>query len=464
VYLIEFSGAQYQLFANLNHAFLEVNFMNDFLKIETLGGLLAEAWMWMQAQVLVLSNLEQLGVILLFAIAAWMLVSPLRRLIVGLKRAHAKGIAILLYDAAALTIFPLTWLTLVWVSSAVAANFDWPSRLLTIAVSLLTAWVVIRIASMLVRDPIWSRLISVVAWSIAALNILGLYGPAVALLDKAAFQLGSLRISALTLISAAFTLIIFLWVAILLSRLFEQRVRAASNLTPSTRELFAKLIKFAFVFIAIVAGLAGVGIDLTAFAVVGGAIGVGIGFGLQKIVSNLFSGIILLMDRSIKPGDVISVGQTFGWVNSLSARYVSVLTRDGIEHLIPNEELVINRVENWSYSNQNVRLRIPIGVHYKSDIRKAISLCLEAAAETERVLKNPEPNCLVRGFGDSSVDLEIRIWISDPPKGRANVISDVLLKVWDKFHQHGVEIPYPQRDVHLRTIASAQVPPQPLAT
>lgn len=438
--------------------------MSDFLNTETLGRLFDSVWVWVKTQILVLTNLEQLGVILLLAAVAWALANPLRQLVIGVRSRCKSGMAVLLCDAAALVVFPLSWLLFLWIAAAAANTFGWPTRLLAIVISLLTAWVVIRIASMLVRDPVWSRSISLVAWSIAALNIVGLYGPTVALLDSAAFQLGSLRISALTVIGGALTLIIFLWVAMLLSRMFEQRIRMASHLTPSVQELFAKLVKFTLIVVAIVAGISSVGIDLTAFAVVGGAIGVGIGFGLQKIVSNLFSGVILLLDRSIKPGDVISVGTTFGWVNSLSARYVSVLTRDGIEHLIPNEDLVINRVENWSYSHQNVRLKIPIGVHYQSDIRKAIGLCLEAAAETERVLEQPEPTCPVRGFGDSSVDLEIRIWISDPPKGRANVISEVLLKVWDKFHEHGIEIPYPQRDVHLRTIVNPPPGLQPVSS
>lgn len=194
---------------------------------------------------------------------------------------------------------------------------------------------------------------------------------------------------------------------------------------------------------------------MTAFTVFSGAIGVGVGFGLQKIVSNLISGVILLIDKSIKPGDVISVGDEYGWVNSLGARYVSVVTRDGTEHLIPNEELITQRVENWSYSNNLVRLRAPVGVHYKSDVRHAISLCIEAARATPRVLQDPAPVCLLKGFGDSSVDLEIRFWIQDPAEGMSNVLSEVLLRVWDRFHEEGVEIPYPQRDLHIRTPAPA---------
>jgi small-conductance mechanosensitive channel len=160
---------------------------------------------------------------------------------------------------------------------------------------------------------------------------------------------------------------------------------------------------------------------------------------------------MLLLDKSVKPGDVISVGESYGWVSSLGARYVSVVTRDGTEYLIPNEDLITHQVVNWSHTSSHVRLKIPIGISYNADVHKARALCLEAAAETPRVLKEPSPVCLLLGFGDSSVELELRIWIQDPKNGVHNVKSDVLLLVWDKFHAHGVEIPFPQRDLHLKT-------------
>ena len=184
-----------------------------------------------------------------------------------------------------------------------------------------------------------------------------------------------------------------------------------------------------------------------------GALGVGIGFGLQKIVSNFISGIILLMDRSIKPGDTIGVAGTYGWIQSLGARYVSVVTRDGIEHLIPNEELIVTRVENWSFSGKRVRLKIPVGVSYGTDVHQAIALCIEATEGLDRIVSDPKPVCLLKGFGDSSVDMEIRFWISDPQGGVSNIKSAVLLRVWDLFHENGIEIPFPQRDLHLRSVS-----------
>jgi small-conductance mechanosensitive channel len=180
-----------------------------------------------------------------------------------------------------------------------------------------------------------------------------------------------------------------------------------------------------------------------------GAIGVGIGFGLQKMVSNFVSGVTILLDKSIKPGDVIAVGETYGRVHSLGARYVSIIARDGREFLIPNEDLVTQQVENWTYSSEHIRLKVPIGISYRSDPRKAIALCLEAAVEIERVLEQPQPTCLVRGFGESAIDLELRFWIKDPMNGVANVKSEILLQVWDRFQKHGIEIPFAQRDLHI---------------
>jgi len=197
----------------------------------------------------------------------------------------------------------------------------------------------------------------------------------------------------------------------------------------------------------------GIGSSLTVFS---GAIGLGIGFGMQRVFANLVSGFILLLDKSIKPGDVIAVKDTYGWVNTLGGRYVSVITRDGTEHLIPNELLITEHVENWTHTDNNIRLKIPLQVHYKSDVRKAIDLCVQAARETRRVLDQPAPTCLLREFGDSALKLEIRIWINDPTNGVSNVRSEVMLKVWEKFCAEGIEIPYPQRDLHV--IAGETVP------
>jgi small-conductance mechanosensitive channel len=189
-------------------------------------------------------------------------------------------------------------------------------------------------------------------------------------------------------------------------------------------------------------------VDLTGLAFLSGAIGVGLGFGLQKVVSNLVSGIIILLDKSIKPGDVISLGETFGWINSLGARYVSITTRDGKEYLIPNEDLITGQVVNWSHSNDFVRLDIHFGTSYADDPHKVRALAIEAAAGVPRVLASYKPPvCHIVGFGDSSVDYILRFWIRDPTAGLTNIRGNVFLALWDAFKENGVSIPFPQREV-----------------
>jgi small-conductance mechanosensitive channel len=348
-------------------------------------------------------------------------------------------------------ILPLLWLLLLWLGYYITTQTQLPHALLRVAVSLLFAWVVIRFTATLIRNPALAKLIAFTAWTVAALNILNLFGPTMKFLDGIAFNIGDVHVSVLTVLKAIVYLAVALWLANLISELIEGRLSRSRSLTPSAGVLISKFVRFGLITTAFLMAVSTVGIDLTVFAVFGGALGVGLGFGLQKVVSNFISGIILLLDKSIKPGDVISIGDTYGWVNSLNARYVSLDTVDGKEHLIPNEELIIQRVENWSYSNKKLRLRVPVGVHYKSDVRAAMRLCVDAANEVKRVLDNPAPVCALRGFGDSSVDLEVAFWISDPEGGIINVTSDVLLGIWDKFHEHGVEIPYPQRDLYLKT-------------
>jgi small-conductance mechanosensitive channel len=432
--------------------------IEQLFDLSSLAALAHGAQAWLFEQLLVLSTLVQLAIVALAFLAA-RFVAPRLRAWIELQARRRRLEERLKTGARALAplALPVCWLTFQWLSVSIAAGMGWPHALVRTTVSLLTAWVVIRLTSSLVRDPVWSRAVALTVWTIAALNILGLLQPTIVLLDQLGLTLGGLRISALTVIKAMLALAVLLWVATFASRLLESRIKSAPNLTPSVQVLFTKLLKIVLVTIAVVAALGSVGIDLTAFAVFSGAVGVGIGFGLQKVVANLISGVILLLDRSVKPGDVIAVGDRYGWIDSLGARYVSVVTRDGIEYLIPNEDLIANRVENWSYSNNLLRLRAPIGISYGADVREAMRLCLEAARAAPRVLAQPEPVCLMTGFGESAVDLELRFWINDPQAGTANVRSAVLLGVWDRFHEHGIEIPFPQRDLHIRTPAELRV-------
>ena len=408
---------------------------------------------WFDNHVLVLDNVLQAGLIVLALLLGRLLGPRLRRLTANLSesrpwRVSIRGLIARFVDHSNL----ITMLVFLWIASEAGTRTDLFGNHLTRTVaSLVSAWVVIRLVSGLIRNEILARLIAWTAWILAALVTLGLFDAAVELLDGMAITLGEVRVSVLTVVKGVMALGILLWVTVSISDVLERRISRAGSLTPSVQVLIAKLTKIVLVTLAFLIAINSIGINLTALTVFGGALGIGIGFGMQKIISNLVSGLILLMDKSIKPHDVIALGDTYGWIVSLGARYAAVRTRDGVEHLIPNEELITQRVENWTHSDKTVRLKIPVGISYRSDVRLAMRLCLEAAGSVGRVLAAPEPSCLLRGFGDSSVSLEIRLWIGDPERGRSNVISEVLLSVWDRFHEHGIEIPFPQRDLHLKS-------------
>jgi small-conductance mechanosensitive channel len=348
--------------------------MDEWINPQQVTDLATAAWAWVREQVLVLPNLLQLLAVGIALAGAAFARPQLRRLIERLASAPRwKRLA----DNLQPLVLPLVWLLLVGIAWQAAVLQGWPARILEIAASLLMAWVIISIASGLISNPVWARAVAMSAWTIAALNILRLLDPTVALLDSFAIQFGAVRISLLTVTKSVFALAVLLWLATVVSETLESRLRHSPNLTPSVQVLFGKLLKFSLITIAVLAAISTTGMDMTALAVFGGAVGVGIGLGLQRVIANLFSGLILLLDKSIKPGDVVAVAGTYGWVNTLGGRYVSVVTRDGIEHLIPNEEFITTRVENWTHTDSKIRLKIPIGVHYKSDVERALAVCVE---------------------------------------------------------------------------------------
>ena len=273
-------------------------------------------------------------------------------------------------------------------------------------------------------------------------------------LDNARLTAGTTSISLLDVISAIAIILLLLAVARALIGIISRWIGSISGFDPSQRVLFQKVAQIAVVTIAIFLGIDVLGIDLTALAVFSGAFGLAIGFGLQKTFGNLISGLILLMDRSIKPGDIIVVGDTFGWVNKIGVRAVSVLTRDGKEHLIPNERLMTEEVENWSYSSRDVRVHVGFSVSYESDLRLVQKLAVEAAIAAPRVLAKPDAVCWIKSFGDSGVEFDLRIWIDDPEAGVGNIVSEVFLRIWDAFKANGISMPYPQRDIHVRSLPS----------
>ena len=317
---------------------------------------------------------------------------------------------------------------------------------------------IVNFGSKLIGNRFLSR---VVAWGAGiwvVSVILGFDAGVLSFLDSLAITFGDFRLSALTVIKAMIVTGCLVAGARMLTRGASNRIRKNPDISPSMQVLAIKGLQLLLFGGAIFIGLKAVGFDLTGLAVLSGAIGVGLGFGLQKVVSNLVSGIIILLDKSIKPGDVISLGETFGWIESLGARYVSVVTRDGKEYLIPNEDLITGQVVNWSHSDEFVRLDLFFGASYTDDPHKVRKLAIEAAGRVNRVLTDRPSVCHIVGFGDSSVDYILRFWIRDPTEGLTNIRGNVYLALWDVFRENGISIPFPQREVKLLNggIADAQ--------
>ena len=422
--------------------------MEQMFSAERAVELLTIAYQWVLANVLAADTVAQLAIATLTLAVAALVSRKLAPWIAGFA-----GRAVIGRSAQMLA--PLTralaWFLLLWLAISIATGLAQPIALLRTIATLLAAWIAISLASRLVTNPIGAKLITWTAWSIAALSIVGWLDATIAILDAAAIQFGSLRISLYTVVKSTIALTILLSASFYAVGLIEARIGTSRALSPTVQVLFTKSLKIVLVILAVLIAVRSVGIDMTAFAVVGGAIGIGLGFGFQKAVSNLISGVILLIDKSIKPGDVISVSGTYGWVTTLGGRYVSVVTRDGVEHLIPNDTLISERVENWTHTHNRTRLKVDVGVHHSTDLPRALALCEDAARETERVLTDPDPKCLFIEFGESALKLQLRFWIADAPNGVQNVKSAVLLRIWEKFREHGVRVPYAQHDVHIRS-------------
>jgi small-conductance mechanosensitive channel len=427
----------------------------------------ADRWMsiwntvygWLLTNVLVLGTGVQVVVVVLTLLLALLLAKRVAPWLGRYRDHRSVGRGIVIAEPVA---FPVFWFAFLWLATTIVGLGGQPNGLLSTAATLLAAWIAIHLASQFVRHRTWAKLISWAAWSIAALSILDLLEPTIAVLDAAAITIGNVTISLYDVLRSTIALAVLLSVALYLASLLEARIRTSQTLSPTVQVLFTKSLKMVLVSLAVIFAINAVGIDLTGLAVLGGLAVVALGFGLQKIVSNLISGVILLLDKSIKPGDIISVTGTYGWVTALGGRYVSVVTRDGVEHLIPNETLISQPVENWTHTQRRTRLKLDVGVHHESDVRAVIALCEDAARATERVLQDPAPKCLFIEFGESSLKLQLRFWIGDAQNGVQNVKSDVLLQIWDRFKQNGIRVPYPQRDVHLRSSAE-RTPLQALA-
>ncbi|MGI1664199.1 mechanosensitive ion channel family protein [Palleronia sp. KMU-117] len=427
------------------------------------GAQLRRIYDWLDANLLTLESLYQLAAIGVTFTLAWLLHSRFKRLLEDTSRERKLGPAVqrLVRTVAAISL-PVVWVLFLGVTINVFEAIGWPIQFLRLVSSLLLAFIAINIVSIFIPSAYWSKVFSWVAWIVAALNAVGLLDVVIEWLRATGVTIGAVNITAWSIAKALMLAAVLVWAANALAAAFERRLQKSRKMSVALRLLVVRLLRLVLLFLAVIIALSAVGIDLTAFAIFSGAVGVGVGLGLRRTVENLIASYTLLADESIKPGDVIEVetvsGPTYGQVRKMTTRYVSVLTRDGTETLIPNEVLMANPLTNWSHSDKPIRRRIPFGISYEADVELARRLSVEASLDVPRVLKDPPPRCLMRGFGDSSIDLELRFWIDDPEEGVANVASDVLLGMWRRFQEHGIEIPYPQHDLHLR---SAVVLPTP---
>jgi len=341
-----------------------------------------------------------------------------------------------------------------------AAHFD--VTLIDAAIRLIGAYVAVRVGVFLFAASLgnkswmqhWENRVTLLIWLAIAAEFLGWLDPIIATLDSVGVAAGKSRITVWSILKLLFTLTLFVLVAAWISRWVERRLKKLGNLAPSTRIGIAKFANAFLIALSILMGLNAAGVDLTALTVLTGAIGLGLGFGLQSIAANFVSGFVLLMDRSIKPGDVISLSgqagtstENFGWVQELRGRYVVVRDRDGVEMLVPNQQLISNAVINWSYTDPRIRLKLPIRVSYSDDPEVALQILLVACEGQRRVLRDPLPVSRLMHFGDSGIELELRFWISDPQDGVNNVRSDVNRAIWRLFKEHRITIPVAQHEV-----------------
>jgi small-conductance mechanosensitive channel len=417
------------------------------------------------ARLLESTNLLQLAILAAATLAGWWIGRRLRPLIARPEPADdLPGRA----REALWTAAPYACVLMLFVAAAgLLRALGGPSSIVDVAVQLATLLLAIRVLVYVLRVSLgararikgWGTPVTFVVWAFLALHLLGWGENVIALLDGIGIDAGKTRISAWSVIKLLVTVGLFVVVAMWVSRWLERHVLRFDGLAPNMRIGIAKFTQAFLVALSVLVGLNAAGLDLTTLNVLTGAVGIGLGFGLQSIAANFVSGFVLLMDRSIKPGDVISFTGTtgtategFGWVEELRGRYVVVRDRDGVATLVPNQNLITNSVVNWSYTDPRVRLKLPVRVSYKDDPELAMKLMLQSTLGHERVIQDPAPVARLMSFGDHGIELELRFWIHDPQEGVNNVRSDVNRAIWRLFKEHGVTIPVAQREVRLEVV------------
>ena len=406
--------------------------------------------------------LWQIVIIVLALLVAWQVARHLRRRLaessVAVDPERTMKISI---GGMNRELFPVTALLLLLIGRWALENHQ-PVHLLNIAVPLMLAMVIVRGVIYLLRHTFapggllrsWEMGISWLVWLGVALYIVGLLPAIVRFLEDTAFRVGQQRLSLAMVLTALLTVVLTVLAALWIGRMLETRIMALQHVEINLRFALTKILRTILIIVAVLIALPIVGIDITVLSVFGGALGVGIGFGLQKVVSNYISGFTILLDRTVSPGDLVTVDQFYGEVTKLTSRCIIVRGPDGTEAIVPNETVITSTVINHSYSNRRVLMRILVQISYSSNLETALKLMLEAAYSHPRVLKDPAPTALLTAFGDNGINLELLVWIEDPEHGKLNLNSDLNLALYKSFRANNIEIPYPQRDI--RIVGGAQ--------
>ena len=411
----------------------------------------------LKEQVWSIQGALQLAVIVVGGLLAWALAAPLKRVLERFWPAKTNGASAHLLAVLQRLMLPILAVLLIAVGKAVLTSVGYGTTILRVITSLLNAWIVIQFVASFVRDGMLRNLFASLAWFVAALNVFGLLSPTLAFLDeRAKLEIGAVTITALKVLQGLLLAILFLWIANGIANLIKGNLSRSERLTPSVRNLVTQGARIGLIFIAIMLSMSAVGIDLTVFAVFSGAIGVGIGFGLQSIFSNLMAGIILLLEKSVKVGDFIEFDNGLAAeVREINIRATLVTTNDNVDILVPNEEFIKARVINWTLREGFRRTRIPFGVAYGTDKDLVKKAALEAAENVPHMLTGvgaKPPQVWLVGFGDSSLDFELVVWLRpESVKRPAAVLADYNWAIEDALRKYGIEIPFPQRDLHIRS-------------
>jgi small-conductance mechanosensitive channel len=413
--------------------------------------LLIELWRDVQQPAII----WQVGVLALCLFVAWLITRQVKA-VLRRRRAADPTVADASEEGLRRVVFPLTALGLVVLARAVLANWH-HINLLKLAVPLLLAMAVIRLTVHALKRSFpragwlasFERAFAFGAWGVVALHLSGVLPTVIDGMEQVAFSIGKAKVNLWMLLQGALTVFVTVLVALWVAGVIESRLMRTEGLDGNLKLVFTRLSRSLLLVLAVAIGLPLVGIDLTALSVFGGALGVGLGFGMQKIAANYVSGFILLLDRSIRMGNLISVGNERGIVSQITTRYTVLKGMTGIESIVPNETLVGSIVQNETFTDPKVRVSVPIQVSYATDLEKAMAIMIEAAQAQPRVMSDPAPGAFLEAFADSGINLQLGFWIRDPAEGTLGIRSAINMQIWRRFKEEGIEIPFPQREVRV---------------